>query len=813
MVGQCEFEDLRKLRQRWLEARRQKSTPRYEDVAIGHLGELATEMVVLRCDGKLSILRCGNAIAAQIGLPLPAKTLTGISLNYLDAISQGVIRAQETLQPSDKLIPCVSNGNAGICEFLFLPLDWKGETLVVVWCRQRRTSQNLLDAIYRSTNDGMLIVARISQFDSTHDYQIMSCNASACRFLGASEGEIQWRMLSSFLPREQYSDVIENLADIKKSGDSVSFELGHKSSKGVRRHLKMSAVGIGELISVSLSDITTIKEREDSVRVLFESNPIPNIVYDLHSFQIISVNEAAIHHYGYTREQFQNLTFMQLCDGDAHRQYLRESNSVQDGSNKYLHLKHHTAEGRLLDVMCYTRRIWLNGLSRMLASIIDITEQREAEAKIIHMAHHDHLTSLANRVLLRTTLESALVEVSSSKRNIAVLCIDLDDFKRVNDTLGHPAGDFVLASVASRLRKLAGDRNLVARLGGDEFAVVQFDVDARGEAEVLGTLIIEQLSLPYYFEGQEIAIGASLGISLTPYDGLEADLLLKSADIAMYRAKVEGKARLRFFEAEMDERLQARRAMEVDLRTAVLRDQFELYFQPLFEISRAEIIGCEALIRWHHPDKGMIPPAEFIPIAEETGLISQIGDWVLLEACKEAMHWPSNLKVAVNLSPIQFRGRTLFDSVLSALSKSGLPACRLELEITESVLFADSDANRETLARLRQLGISISMDDFGTGYSSLSYLRSFAFDKIKIDRSFISDIGSNPDCLAIVRSVAMLGQSLGIPTLAEGVETIEQLEQLRKEGCHQVQGYYFSPPKPAAAIRELVNPTRVRNVA
>ena len=813
MSGLGEVEDLRRLKQRWQEARHTSPVPRFEDVAIGHLGHLARETALFRLDPEIFHLRCGEAFSAQTGLSQDARRLDGLSRNYFDTIIQGVHEALNSSECFMTSVACVHDGSAGICDFLFLPLDWKGQPFVMAWCRQREKSENLLDAIYRSTSEGMLVLARASLSNGERDYQILSCNFAASELLGETEDKILWRHLSSYISASQFVGFYGQLSNVRTSGDTVCFELDYTSSRGVRRYLNISAVGIGDLVALSFSDITKIKQREDSVRVLFDSNPVPNIVFDPHTFQIINANESALQHYGFSKDEFQSLTFLQLCLHDSGRKQIRENIVAQVDSKIALNLKHRTADGRHLDVLCYTRKIWLNDMSRMLASIIDITDQREAEARIFHMAHHDHLTGLANRVLLRSSLENALNELMEGGPMLATYCIDLDDFKRVNDTLGHPAGDAVLATVASRLRKLVDEDGIVARLGGDEFAVACFAIYDTDALTRFAERIVADLSKPYLINGQEIEIGASVGLSVAPDDGVTADGLLKNADIAMYRAKVDGKNGYRRFESDMDAHLQARRSMESDLRTAIAQEQFELYFQPLIDISNGRIIGCEALIRWQHPDKGMIPPCDFIPIAEETGIICQIGDWVLLEACREAMNWPSDVKVAVNLSPVQFRGRALFASVLSALSKSGLPACRLELEITESVLFADSEVNREVLAKLRDLGISISLDDFGTGYSSLSYLRSFAFDKIKIDRSFISDINQSPDCLAIVRSVAMLGQNLGIPTLAEGVETVEQLEQLRLEGCHQVQGYLFSPPKPAMTIREMLVQGSCRKVA
>ena len=437
----------------------------------------------------------------------------------------------------------------------------------------------------------------------------------------------------------------------------------------------------------------------------------------------------------------------------------------------------------------------------------DVIERQRSEAMIAYLAHHDALTCLPNRVRFQERLSEALARVHRGE-TLAVLCLDLDRFKGVNDTLGHPIGDLLLKAVTDRLRKCVRSTDMIARLGGDEFAIVQTDVQQTADVTMLATRMIEEVSAPYVIEDHQVVIGLSVGIAIAPDDGLDADLLLKNADMALYRSKADGRGVYRFFEAEMDARMQVRRTMELDLRRAIVNGEFELFYQPLFNTQTQLITAFEALIRWHHPARGLIPPLDFVPLAEETGLIIPMGEWVMQKACEQAAHWPSQARVAVNLSPVQFRGKTLLSMVSSALARSGLAAERLELEITETVLLQDSDATLATLHDLRALGVRISMDDFGTGYSSLSYLRKFPFDKIKIDGSFIRDITEQG--LPIVRAVAAMGSGLGIVTTAEGVETREQLELLEREGCTEVQGYLLSQPLPAGDVVNLLRMTNPR---
>ncbi|HMM88709.1 EAL domain-containing protein [Bradyrhizobium sp.] len=448
-----------------------------------------------------------------------------------------------------------------------------------------------------------------------------------------------------------------------------------------------------------------------------------------------------------------------------------------------------------------------------IATFEDITEWQAAQEQISHMARHDALTNLPNRTLFREQLEKAL-RLARRSDQLAVFCLDLDHFKDINDSLGHPVGDALLKEVARRLGECITENDTVARLGGDEFAIVQFCSDCEPSAvAALASHVVEKVSAPYEVGGHQLVIGVSIGISLAPEDGKNPDELLKKADLALYRAKEDGRGTYRFFETGMDARAQARRLMELDLRAALQRDELEVYYQPIRDVAKDVVVGFEALARWNHSLRGMISPANFIPLAEETGLIVPIGEWVLRQACMDAAGWSQNVGVAVNLSPVQFKNPDLVATVKQALKDSGLPAHRLELEITESVLLQNSEATLSVLHELRAFGVRISLDDFGTGYSSLSYLRSFPFDKIKIDRSFVTELATREDSMAIVRAVTGLGKSLGIVTTAEGVETDAQFDLLRQEGCTQAQGYLFSPPRPAAEVEGMLRKARAQAVA
>lgn len=426
-------------------------------------------------------------------------------------------------------------------------------------------------------------------------------------------------------------------------------------------------------------------------------------------------------------------------------------------------------------------------------------ERFQAQTQVLHMSRHDALTNLPNRLLFRERLEKSLSEMRDDAR-LAVMTLDLDGFKPVNDTYGHPVGDALLRLVAERLRTCVREEDTVARTGGDEFVIVQPTVRRIGDVDLLARRIIENLQKPFELEGHSVSIGTSVGIAFAPEAGTTVDQLVRSSDVALYRAKAEGRGTFRRYEVDMDAHLQARQELKIALRNAIARNELELFYQPLVELSSSMVNACEALVRWRRPDKGMISPADFIPVAEESGLIIPIGEWVLRTACQAASGWPGDVAVAVNLSPLQFKDGSLVSTVADVLQTTRLPPARLQLEITESVMLDENDTNLRTLQELRALGVKIAMDDFGTGYSSLGYLRSFPFDKIKVDRGFISDLPNGKESLAIVRAVAGIGRSLGITTTVEGVETQAQLDAVNAEGFDEAQGYLFSRPVPAHEI-------------
>ena len=434
----------------------------------------------------------------------------------------------------------------------------------------------------------------------------------------------------------------------------------------------------------------------------------------------------------------------------------------------------------------------------------EIVQRERSEAESRFLAYHDPLTGLANRVLFRESLQKAVHAIAHERDSVAVLFVDLDGFKSVNDTLGHSIGDVLLTDIGERLRKVAPPDALIARFGGDEFAVLMPTGPQPQTAIDLANCIVGRVSEMAVIDGHELSVGASVGIAVCRDAAQDLDELLRCADLAMYRAKAEGRGTWRVYSREMDEVAQSRRQIELDLRRALTAGEFVLYFQPIVNLETMAVSCFEALLRWKHPTRGAVSPLEFIPVSEETGLIVQIGEWVIREACKQAALWPDDIRVAVNLSPTQFSRGNIVSTIVSALSRTCLRPSRLEVEITESTLLERTERNMATLAQLRDLGVRVSMDDFGTGYSSLSYLRSFKFDKIKIDKSFVSDLENDQESRAIVSAIASLSSSFGVNTTAEGVETEEQLKFITSEGCTEVQGSLFSMPVPAADVPQLL---------
>jgi diguanylate cyclase (GGDEF)-like protein len=570
---------------------------------------------------------------------------------------------------------------------------------------------------------------------------------------------------------------------------------------------------IGEMaraVEVFKDNAIQLISREDELRQLNSRIDIAlnNMTHGLCMFdadeKLIVCNATYVQMYALSSEETQPGT--PLARIDAHRAKIgtaaiaspeQVAAVAQSGGREFSAFTQELMDGRTIAV---SQRPMAGG---WVAVHEDITERRRAEAKISHLARHDLLTNLPNRVLFREFLEQAFAK-SPAGEGCAVLCLDLDHFKTVNDTLGHPVGDELLKLASARLLSTVQSTDLVARIGGDEFAIVQTAVARPEQCSELASRIVELLRQPFEVQGRHIEIGTSIGISIAPNDGANPDQLLKNADMALYLAKSDGRGTHRFFEREMDRRLQARRALEIDLRSAIANAEFELHYQPIIRLADGNVSGFEALVRWNHPQRGLIPPLQFIPLAEETGLIVPLGEWVLRTACAQASRWSEQVGVAVNLSAAQFKGRNLVQIALSALAASGLPPSRLDLEITESVLLQDEANTIATLHQLRGLGVRISMDDFGTGYSSLAYLRSFPFDKIKIDRSFVRDITERNDSQAIIRAVTGLAESLKISTVIEGIETEEQLAMAKAEGCNEAQGYLFSKPMPEREVAEFL---------
>jgi len=448
------------------------------------------------------------------------------------------------------------------------------------------------------------------------------------------------------------------------------------------------------------------------------------------------------------------------------------------------------------------RTALLLGLYQKLRAEMAVRE--ESDARSLYLAYHDSLTGLANRLLFKEQLENVLKDTLETPKSIAVLFVDLDGFKAINDTVGHSIGDLLLKSIAIRIRNILPANGRIARLGGDEFAILQISAEQPSAAITLAQQIVDVVGRPSAIEGYDVTVSASVGIAVANAGSMSAESFMKSADIAMYSAKSDGPGNYRMFDSEMDAIVQARSALEKDMRNGIVQNEFRLFYQPLVNLQSQKVTSFEALMRWQHPERGLVSPTEFIPLAEDTGLIVRLGEWALRQACSEAMGWPDDICVSVNLSAVQFAKGDLVSTVMNALASSGLPASRLELEITESVLLEGSDHNVRILDQLHELGVRISLDDFGTGYSSIGYLRSFKFDKLKIDQSFVKDLLADEKSLAIVRAIVGLGASFGITTTAEGVETEDQRSCLNHEGCTEVQGYLYSKPLPPGEIAPLL---------
>ena len=797
------FDDVPVLQRKWQAALRPgERLPHYEDVMLGSLGRLADHVVLLKDNNDtLEVSRTGRYVQKWLNDDRWDIPLTALPPDCATALGEAAASAVQNSHPYLAVAHCVRDGVVQTYDILALPtLSRWGGTLIGAYVNERGQQYNLLDAIYSTTDEGVLSLSTIRDSGGRPvDFQIVHHNQGASRLLKLPSTDLLWHRLSVGGNLLCLPEVIERLLGVVKSGNRDQFEIDSD-----HRNLKLGATAFGDILSLTISDVTALKRREASFRLLFDNNPMPMWVFDAETTGFLSVNDAAVHHYGYSRATFLRMKLQEIWPEDewvSHTQALQQIGDIYRSGRNWRHLK---ADGSEIHVLTFGRRVTFEGRDGFLVAVVDITERLKAEARIAYMAHHDGLTDLANRELYQDRLREALEQGQSGNKRVAVLCVDLDLFKNVNDSFGHPMGDRLLRLVADRLRSQVRGNILVARLGGDEFAIIISSDVSPNEVSDYAARLIQILSATYDIDGIEVVVGASIGIALSPGDGDSCEELMRNADMALYRAKSDGGGVHRFFEREMDRQAQKRRDMELDLRRAFANGEFELHYQPLVNIAADRISGFESLLRWRHPEKGMISPADFIPVAEDIGLIVALGEWVLREACTEAVKWPADVKVAVNLSPVQFRSRNLVQVVISALAQSGLSPVRLELEITESVFLAETEANLAILHQLRELGVSISLDDFGTGYSSLSYLRSFPFDKIKIDRSFVKDLAERSDCVAIVRAISGLGRSLNITTTAEGVETIDQLDWLRAEGCNEVQGFLFSAAKPAAEVEQLL---------
>jgi diguanylate cyclase (GGDEF)-like protein/PAS domain S-box-containing protein len=573
----------------------------------------------------------------------------------------------------------------------------------------------------------------------------------------------------------------------------------------------------------TIEDITERRNLEQErdrnhafLREIIDHIPTQITVKDAGDRRYVLVNSVAETQFGLSRDGIVGKSVSELFETELAARITAEDDEALH-SKESLFIDEHLWQTKLFGPRFITsKRIAIRdaaGEPRYLINVVeDVTERRQAAEKIAHLAHYDALTDLPNRVLFRERIERELRKTNQGEQ-FALLYIDIDEFKGINDSLGHHVGDELLKTLATRIRGCIKPGDLIARLGGDEFAVIQTAIGSIAEVEDFVRRVYDAIRQPCQCLGHQLSTDASIGIALAPRDGTELDQLIKHADLAMYAAKAGGRRIYRFFEPAMDASAKARLIMEQDLRQALAGGGFELHYQPVVDLRRDEVTGCEALLRWRHPQRGMISPVEFIPVAEDTGLINELGDWVLRTACAEAATWPDHIRLAVNVSPVQLKCQTLAIKIAGALAASGLKPSRLELEITEAVLIRDDEAALAILHQLRAVGVRIALDDFGTGFSSLSYLKRFPFDKIKIDRCFVSDISETDGSSSIVQAVVNIAAALHMTTTAEGVETEAQRELLRRLGCTEMQGYLFSAAKPAAQVRQLFGSVQAKATA
>jgi len=788
-----EFDDVRLILRRWQSVRPATGgLPQYEEMALGSIGRFADEMAVVRkFDGDQPvILRAGSRFQAIVGDICIGRATAELSVAHALAIDEALSAAQEAGLPRLALCRALVDGMVSTVETLALPLAcrWPG-SYFLLFLRPRRSQLNLARLLINATREGIMALSAIKRDGTVRDFSILSINDAAAQHLDSQADLLQSSLLSEALRHSGLSHALDSFRRAAQMRRATTFELEY-TRREMHASLQVGVAVADDILAVTLTDVGELKARETLFRSLFDENPVPMYVSDESGARFLNVNDAALKLYGYEREAF-------LARG---AESLREHAAAPTQHGGETSQRHLTADGSALDVLEYTRSIVVDAAPATLSTIVDVTERKRAEEHVTFLAHHDPLTGVANRTLFTREL----VRTARQDGAFAVLLVDLDDFKVVNDTRGHAAGDALLVEITTRLQKLLRRTDLVARLGGDEFAVLLPGAASRDVVNGLASRLLAEIAAIRRVDGVDVSVTASVGAALFPQDATDTESLLKCADLALYRAKNRGKGSCSFFEPEMDSQVRERRTLEMELRGADIEREFELHFQPIFAVQSGQLRGFEALLRWNNPLRGMVSPGIFVPLAEETGMIDVLGRWVAQEACRQAAGWPESLVVAVNVSPIQFRRGELVATIADALARSGLEPTRLEIEVTESVLLADTEANLAILRRIRDLGVRIALDDFGTGYSSMSYLRRFPFSRLKIDRSFIREIGGSPESLAIVRAIIGLGTSLGIDTTAEGVETLEQLHALQKEQCGELQGFLFSPPVAAAKVGAII---------
>ncbi|MBP1886383.1 sensor domain-containing protein [Sinorhizobium mexicanum] len=639
--------------------------------------------------------------------------------------------------------------------------------------------------------------------------RFLALNESMCEFMGRSHEQLVGKSDYDFVSKELADGFRHIDRQVLLSGEvDESEELLPRDGKirSIVTRKKRARLPDGTpTIVACISDVTELQQRKTWWKLIFDQNPIPMWVFDRKSLQFLAVNQEAINHYGYSHEQFMSMTLVDIRppeDAAAFREAVGANRGSYQGSRVWRHIK---ADGALIHVIPYSRSFELEDREAVLVALHDVSDLKRAEDHILHLTTHDGLTDLPNRVAFDEYLRFELERTSVTREPFAVLCLDLIRFNDVNDLFGYTVGDQLLQEVAIRLNR-AAEGAFLARIGGDEFAIV-VNGELPSLAANVADRLLSDLAEEVELDGRRLSAEACIGIAFYPNDGRDAATLLANAEAALSRAKADGSGVFRAFETNVDRGLRDRRVLKQDLRAAIERNELKLFYQPQADAS-GEIHGFEVLLRWQHPERGLVPPAVFVPLAEESKQIDAIGEWVLTRASQEAARWPKPMQIAVNLSPVQLQNDGLPTFVAQILRETGLAPERLELEVTETALFDDFARANSTLQRLRILGVKIAIDDFGTGYSSLAYLQEFPIDKIKIDRSFISRVQENNRSAAIVRAIIQLGLTLGMKVTAEGVENEDQLNFLRGEGCPSVQGYLIGKPLPIGEYAHLVGGSR-----